>query len=108
VGTRLALCHDPESADELAARRAALILSGHTHGGQINIRGITDRIARGMRMRYMRGFYSVGEGLLYVTSGVGFTFVRWRTGEGTGAEVALLTLRAASFSGSRGTGKVPQ
>jgi len=93
AGTRLVLCHDPESADELAARGASLILSGHTHGGQVNVGGITARLAQRMRMRYLRGFFSVDQARLYVTSGVGFTFVRWRAGEGTDAEVALLTLR---------------
>ena len=43
-GSRLVLCHCPEQIDDIAARGAHLVLSGHTHGGQINVRGITDRI----------------------------------------------------------------
>jgi hypothetical protein len=92
-GTRIALCHDPRRAKAMAMRGAALTLSGHTHGGQVNPGGITVRLAQRLRMRYMRGFYDVVDAKLYVTSGVGFTFVAWRTGEGTDAEVALLTLR---------------
>ena len=57
-GTRVALCHCPEAAPELAARGAHLVLSGHTHGGQINVRGITDRIFRSAGRRYFEaGLY---------------------------------------------------
>lgn len=92
-GTRVVLCHCPEQADVLAERGADLILSGHTHGGQIYIKGITDRLAERMGRRYLSGFYQVSETKLYVTSGVGYSGVRVRAGQGTRAEVALLTLR---------------
>ena len=93
-GTRVVLCHGPEQAPRLAERGADLVLSGHTHGGQINLPGITHRIARRMGLRYLRGFYDVGERTrLYVTPGVGFSGVTWRTGDGTSAEVAVFTLQ---------------
>jgi predicted MPP superfamily phosphohydrolase len=95
AGSKLVLCHCPEQIDELAERGAQLVLSGHTHGGQINVRGITDRIFRRTGRRYFnRGFYAVGDALLYVSSGVGFSGVRVRAGEGTRAEVSVFTLRA--------------
>lgn len=103
-GTRVVLCHCPEQAPGLAARGADLVLSGHTHGGQIFVPGLTDRIIDRMGKRYRRGFYAVapdaaggGAGRraqLYVTPGVGFSGVRVRAGDGTRAEVALFTLRA--------------
>jgi uncharacterized protein len=94
-GSRLVLCHCPEQVDDIAGRGAHLMLSGHTHGGQINVRGITDRIFRQTGRRYFnRGFYTVGETLLYVSSGVGFSGVRVRAGHGTRAEVSVFTLRA--------------
>lgn len=94
-GSRLVLCHCPEQIDDLARRGAHLVLSGHTHGGQINVRGITDRIFRSAGRRYFnRGFYTVGQTLLYVSSGVGFSGVRVRAGHGTRAEVSVFTLRA--------------
>ena len=94
-GTRVALSHCPEAAPELAARGAHVILSGHTHGGQINVRGITDRIFRSAGKRYFHaGLYAVDESWLYVSAGVGFSGVRVRAGRGTRAEVALITLRA--------------
>jgi predicted MPP superfamily phosphohydrolase len=96
-GTRVVLCHCPEQLDEIAARGADLVLSGHTHGGQINVRGITDRIFRKAGRRYFnRGFYEVGGTLLYVSSGVGFSGVRVWAGQGTQAEVWVFSLRAAA------------
>ncbi|HVK75279.1 MAG TPA: metallophosphoesterase [Kofleriaceae bacterium] len=95
-GTRVVLCHCPEQAPGLAERGAALVLSGHTHGGQIFVKGVTDRIISRMGRRYRNGFYKVGDTQLYVTPGVGFSGVRVRAGDGTSAEVALFTLKAAA------------
>lgn len=94
-GTTVALCHDPELAPALIARGARLVLSGHMHGGQIYLRGVTDRIIARMGRTFRRGFYPIDDGHLYVTPGVGFSGVRVRVGEGTGSEVAAFTLRAA-------------
>jgi predicted MPP superfamily phosphohydrolase len=70
-------------------------MSGHTHGGQLYVQGITDRVMKKMGLNYRRGMYSFGDTTLYVTPGVGFSGVTRRFGEGTEAEVALLVLRAA-------------
>ena len=94
-GTAVALCHDPELAPALIARGARVVLSGHMHGGQIYLRGVTDRIIARMGRTFRRGFYPIDDGHLYVTPGVGFSGVRVRVGEGTGSEVAAFTLRAA-------------
>jgi predicted MPP superfamily phosphohydrolase len=96
---RVVLCHAPDRGPDLARRGADLVLSGHTHGGQIYIKGITDRIMKRVGLRYRRGFYDLGKEprstRLYVTPGVGFSGVTRRVGEGTHAEVAIHTLRAA-------------
>lgn len=94
--TTVALCHCPEKADRIAKRGAHLILSGHTHGGQIYVKGLTDRVIKGMGRRYRSGFYDVGRAKLYVSAGVGFTGVRVRVGHGTRAEVPVYTLRRAA------------
>lgn len=95
-GTRVVLCHCPEKVVELAEHGAHLVLSGHTHGGQINVRGITDRIfKRAGRRYYYSGLYEVGRTWLYVSAGIGFSGVRVRAGRGTRAEVAVLTLRSS-------------
>ena len=93
--TKLVLCHAPDSAPMLAERDADLVMSGHTHGGQIYFKGITDRIMKKIGLNYRRGMYQFGDTTLYVTPGVGFSGVTRRIGEGTDAEVALLTLRGA-------------
>jgi uncharacterized protein len=93
--TRIVLCHAPDRAPKLALRGADVVLSGHTHGGQIYIKGVTDRIMKRVGLNYRRGMYEVGDSTLYVTPGVGFSGVTRRLGEGTDAEVAVLTLRAA-------------
>ncbi len=93
--TKVVLCHAPDSAPGLAKHGADLVLSGHTHGGQLYVKGITDRILRKAGLNYRRGFFSFGDTTLYVTPGVGFSGVTRRFGEGTAAEVAVLTLRAA-------------
>ena len=93
--TKLVLCHAPDRAPRLAERGADVVLSGHTHGGQIYIKGITDRLMKRVGLRYRRGKYAVGETTLYVTPGIGFSGITHRHGEGTAAEVAVLTLRAA-------------
>jgi len=93
--TRIVLCHGPELANKISDRGADLVLSGHTHGGQIFIRGITDKIVERLGLRYLSGFYDVGDAKLYVTPGIGSSSVRTRVGEGTRAEVAVHTLRAA-------------
>jgi predicted MPP superfamily phosphohydrolase len=93
--TKVVLCHAPDRAPHLAERGADLVLSGHTHGGQIYIKGITDRLMKKVGLHYRRGHFAFGKTTLYVTPGVGFSGVTRRMGEGTDAEVAVLTLRAA-------------
>jgi len=93
--TRVVLCHGPDRGPAIAARGADLVLSGHTHGGQIFVKGITDRLMKRIGLNYRRGMYDLGKTSMYVTPGVGFSGVTRRAGEGTNAEVAVLTLRAA-------------
>ncbi|HSN92871.1 MAG TPA: metallophosphoesterase [Anaeromyxobacteraceae bacterium] len=94
-GTPLVLAHGPSTADPLAALgRAALCLSGHTHGGQIAIPILTPLFVRAvLRERYVRGPYRVGPVSLYVNRGIGMSGLRTRVS--CPAEVTLATLRAA-------------
>jgi len=97
---RVVLCHLADRGPALARRGADLVLSGHTHGGQIYVKGITDRLMKRIGLHYRSGLYDLEghaakKSTLYVTPGVGFSGVRRRAGHGTHAEVAVLTLRAA-------------
>jgi hypothetical protein len=90
----LVLAHGPRTADKLGALgRPALCLSGHTHGGQINLPLLTPLLLASLREPYVRGHYRIGEVHLYVNRGVGTSGPRLRVN--APAEVTLATLRRA-------------
>ena len=69
---RVVLAHNPLTVEHLADERCDLMLSGHTHGGQINLPGL-GRITLGRKgRRYAAGLYRCGATYLYVNKGVGF------------------------------------
>lgn len=89
----LVLSHFPNTADEIAGTRAPLVLSGHTHGGQIDVPWVTRKIAKAAGNPYLRGFYRIGERTdLYVNAGIGHSFPGLRSGEGTRPEIAVFDL----------------
>jgi predicted MPP superfamily phosphohydrolase len=89
---RVILAHNPRTIDQLNGRRCDLMLSGHTHGGQINLPKL-GRLTLGRKARrYAAGMYRLDRSLLYVNKGVGFGF---RVRYGVRPEVAVLTLRPA-------------
>jgi uncharacterized protein len=90
--TRIVLSHDPKSADFLHHWKPALILSGHTHGGQVFFRKLTPFISERIGIKYLSGFFEVKGSILYVTRGLGASLpIRFRAP----MEVAHLTLRSA-------------
>ncbi len=91
--SRLILTHVPSLIVPVSEFGGGLALAGHTHGGHVQIPGLTDRIFRKLGYDYVRGFYRVGDSLLYVNSGVGSSSVPIRAG--APAELAILTLRMA-------------
>lgn len=96
-GTQICLTHCPELAPLAAERGAHLVVAGHTHGGHVHIRGVTDRLVRRLaRRHYLSGWYEVGQALLYVNHGVGSSSVPVRAGAGARSEVAIFTLRRAA------------
>jgi len=91
--TRVVLSHDPKSADFLHRYGPALILSGHTHGGQVFFRKLTPYISERIGIKYLAGFFDVHGAKLYVTRGLGASLpVRYRAP----MEVAHLTLRSGA------------
>lgn len=86
---RVVLAHNPRTVERLAGRRCDLMLSGHTHGGQVDWPGL-GRVALGRKTRrYAAGLYHLDEACLYVNKGVGFG---WRIRYGVRPEIAVLTL----------------
>jgi uncharacterized protein len=87
---RLVLAHNPRTIEHLAGRRCDLMLSGHTHGGQVNLPKL-GRVTLGKKSRrFAAGLYQHDDTTLYVNKGVGFG---WRFRFGVRPEIAVLTLR---------------
>jgi predicted MPP superfamily phosphohydrolase len=94
------LSHEPRVFDMHEAAGLSLILSGHTHGGQICLPlvGAPARFLAPEEFRYMRGLYARGSSQLYVSRGTGVIGVPVRLG--ARPEVAVLRLRTAVDGGS--------
>ncbi len=89
---RVLLAHNPQTVEQLDGQRADVILSGHTHGGQINWPGLGRLLLHKSARRWAAGLYNVGGRHLYVNTGVGFG---WRFRFGVRPELAILTLQPA-------------
>lgn len=68
---KVLLAHHPDFLDSAKAYNTELVLSGHTHGGQIGICGIS--LAPPV-FKYMRGMYQQGNTRCYVHCGNGSWF----------------------------------
>jgi predicted MPP superfamily phosphohydrolase len=90
------LSHRPDCFPQAARLGAVLVLSGHTHGGQLalpfRVRGRRRNLAEFIT-RFDRGLYRDGDATLYVNRGLGFTAQRIRLF--TPREIACITLTAA-------------
>ncbi len=77
----LVLSHCPAIAEEIApkAQAATLIISGHTHGGQIAPFGVVLWLPPGSGS-FVGGWYKVGRSVLYVSPGLGNSVVPFRIG----------------------------
>jgi predicted MPP superfamily phosphohydrolase len=86
----ITLAHNPRTVERLDGRRCDLMLSGHTHGGQIHVPGIGRPTLGPKARRFAAGLYHFRDTYVYVNKGVGFGF-RFRYG--VRPEVAVLTLQ---------------
>ena len=75
----LLLAHNPDFFYDAEARGAALVLSGHTHGGQIRFRGGPPLVRQSV-FSLDEGAYSYGSSLLVVSRGLGAVGLPWRIG----------------------------
>jgi predicted MPP superfamily phosphohydrolase len=88
---KLLLAHNPIILRRAARAGVDLVLSGHTHGGQVTIR--SERSASGRpRRRLLKGLGRQGETQIYVTRGLGTVILPIRYG--CPPEVSLLELRS--------------
>lgn len=78
------LNHCPQYAETIASqltpgRSCNAILSGHTHGGQVNLFGYIPFLPAGSG-KYIKGWYKVGNLDLYVSKGIGTSLLPIRFG----------------------------
>src|SRR5579864_3115961 len=86
------LAHNPRMVTAAACRGVGLVLSGHTHGGQVNFPLLGTVYGRSPeQMRFKMGWDRLGVTQIYVSRGIGTIVLplRWRCP----AEVPLLELQ---------------
>ena len=88
---RLLLAHNPIILRRAARAGVDLVLSGHTHGGQVTLRPEKNRSGR-PRRRLLRGLGRRGNTQIYVTRGLGTVVLPIRYG--CPPEVSVLELRS--------------
>jgi predicted MPP superfamily phosphohydrolase len=95
TGTLVLLAHDPRRLTEAAALNIPLVLSGHTHGGQVVLPGIGAIAAQ--KFPVVAGIGRRDRTTMFVSRGVGTVYVPIRVN--CPPEVAVLTLASAHQSG---------
>jgi predicted MPP superfamily phosphohydrolase len=93
VEMKLLLAHNPIILRRAARAGVDLVLSGHTHGGQVTLRPEKTRSGR-PRRRLLRGLGRRGNTQIYVTRGLGTVVLPIRYG--CPPEVSVLELRSMS------------
>jgi predicted MPP superfamily phosphohydrolase len=89
---KLLLAHNPIILRRAARAGVDLVLSGHTHGGQVSLR--SERTVSGRpRRRLLKGLARLDETQIYITRGLGTVVLPVRFG--CPPEVSLLELRTA-------------
>ncbi len=90
------LCHAPDYVDDLlksaAGRAPSLVLSGHTHGGQVRLPFVPALILPPMGRKYIEGWFRFGNLQLYVNRGLGTVGLPVRFD--CPPEITLFTLRS--------------
>lgn len=89
---KLLLAHNPVVLRRAARAGVDLVLSGHTHGGQVSLRSERSSSGRQNR-RLLKGLAHQGNTQIYVTRGLGTVVLPVRFG--CPPEVSLLELRTA-------------
>jgi predicted MPP superfamily phosphohydrolase len=90
----LLLSHEPQVFDLPEAAGISLILSGHTHGGQVSLPFIGAPARFLDEFKYLRGLYERAGAQLYVSRGTGVVGLPIRFG--ARPEIAVLRLRRAA------------
>jgi predicted MPP superfamily phosphohydrolase len=92
---QILLAHNPDDFYDAERHGIPLVLSGHTHGGQIRFPGTSRPIVRQSQFCLDEGTYVHGATTLVVSRGLGAVGLPWRAG--ADPEAALLRLGAAGM-----------
>jgi uncharacterized protein len=91
------MCHAPDYIDRLhvhpTGQAISLVLSGHTHGGQIRLPFVGPLLLPSWGRKYVEGLFTVGSMQLYVNRGIGSVGVPFRFD--CRPEITIFTLRSA-------------
>ncbi len=91
------LAHSPEIFPEASDLGIGLVLSGHTHGGQIRgIKYLKNIFPLEPALKFLDGFFQKGKTLMYVNRGIGTSFLPFRLG--VKPEVTFLSFMDATDS----------
>jgi len=93
MGTTILLAHDPRRLTEASALNIPLVLSGHTHGGQVVLPVIGAIAAQ--KFPVVAGTARRGESTIFVSRGIGTVYVPVRLN--CPPEVAVLTLQSENL-----------
>jgi len=94
----LGLSHIAEEAEQMWPKGVPLVLSGHTHAGQVTLARLNElALGRLVGHRYIHGLYGSRrgdepEGAVYVGAGIGAAVIPLRLGERARREVTLFEL----------------
>ena len=78
IKNRIILVHEPDYIDEFIKNYdASLVLSGHSHGIQVNVLGANLFLPKGSK-KYYKDYYEVSSTPLYISNGVGCSGINFR------------------------------
>jgi predicted MPP superfamily phosphohydrolase len=95
----IGLAHDPGAAPALWSRGVRVVLSGHTHGGQVHLPPITTGLHAVFGQVHLSGWNETPAGSVYVNAGLGSGALPLRIGAPARREVAVLHLRDVGRAG---------
>ena len=87
---RILLSHNPDSVDTRIDTPLHLVLSGHTHGGQVVLPGLGPPVLPVRNKRYSSGLIATDKGPLFISRGLGWSIFPVRFN--CSPEIALLEL----------------
>ncbi len=95
------MAHEPDFFDHIVThargRYVDLVLSGHTHGGQVRLPGMRPLLLPPLGRIYVEGHYLCGNTQLYVNRGIGTVGIPFRLN--CRPEITVLTLRPVAEEG---------